>query len=481
MASNMNNGNNKRNTGMTGKAFHRNGTAEQQIGESTRVNFRTQRNNGFKSSDREANGNGKPFDGQQRKRIEYAQSHHINGGETIGIQIRRRIKALHEEHGLKPGDDHLVHATVTQAGHINLKYNNQELCNQVLDTPVPVSSQPYVIEIKSKVEHIRVNRFMSKKDKDTGRFVEIDNKSVSSDEHPSLFVKCRYDGKDFSLVFFTTIRNFSRRLTTYVEEAMDHIYNAITAPETYLDDNGEEVKLYINLSDVIRESINQPMTAPQRTSQEHSSAIDSKPAVNAFDALDVEDPDAQARALAEPKQKPINKKKGAEPRYKPLPPRAQDLKPVIDSQDMDAFPTLGGGKPSTNDFPTLGGHASTDAFPTLGGGKPSTDAFPTLGGHASTNDFPTLGGHASTDAFPTLGGGKPSTDAKQLEQRVVQSYSKMAAMQAIPAPVVTVPKRNAGRKVSFDEEEEEYPEEDEADEYLPVSSSSKIDYFDADF
>ncbi len=444
MASNMNNGNYKCNTGMTGKAFRRNGTAEQQIGESTRVNFRTARN-GFKSSDREANGNGKPFDGQQRKRIEYAQSHHINGGETIGIQIRRRIKALHEEHGLKPGDDHLVHATVTPAGHINLKYNDLELFNQVLDTPVPVSSQPYVIEIKSKVEHIRVNRFMSKKDKNTGSFVEIDNKSVSSDKHPSLFVKCRYDGKDFSLVFFTTIRNFSRRITTYVEEAMDHIYNAITAPETYIDDNGEEVKLYINLSDVIRESINQPMTAPQRTSQEHSSAIDSKPAVNAFDALDVEDPDAQARALAEPKQKLINKKKGAEPRYKPLPPRAQDLKPVIDSQDMDAFPTLGGGKPSTNDFPTLGGHASTDAF-------------------------------------PTLGGGKPSTDAKQLEQCVVQSYSKMAAMQAIPAPVVTVPKRNAGRKVSFDEEEE-YPEEEypEADEYLPVSSSSNIDYFDADF
>ncbi len=438
----MHNGNNKRNTGMTGKAFHRNGTAEQQIGEGTRVNFRTQRNNGFKPSDREANGNGKPFDGQQRKRIEYAHSHHINGGETIGIQIRRRIKALHEEHGLQPGADHLVHATVTQAGHINLKYNNQELCDQVLDTPVPVSSQPYVIEVKSKVEHIRVNRFMSKKDKETGRFVEIDNKSVSSDEHRSLFVKCRYDGKDFSLVFFTTIRNFSRRITTYVEEAMDHIYNAITAPETYIDDNGEEVKLYINLSDVIRESINQPMTVPQRATHEQQQATDSKPAANAFDALDVEDPDSQTRALAE--AKPVNRKKGTEQgKYMPLPPRAKDLKPVIDSQDMEAFPTL------------RGGHASTDAFPTLGGGKPS-----------------------SMD-FPTLGGGKPSsTDAKQLEQRVVQSYSKMAATQA-PAPEVTVPKRTAGRKVSFDEEA--YPEDDEEVEYQPMASATKIDYFDADF
>lgn len=431
MASNMNNGNNnKRNTGMTGKAFHRNGTAEQQIGESTRVNFRTQRNNGFKPSDKEANGNG-TADRQQRKRIEYAHSHHINGGETIGIQIRRRIKALHEEHGLQPGDDHLVHATVTQGGHINLKYNDEELCNQVLDTPVPVSSQPYIIEVKSKVEHIRVNRFMSKKNKDTGRFEEIDNKSVSSDEHPSLFVKCRYDGKDFSLVFFTTIRNFSRRVTTYVEAAMDHIYNAITAPETYLDDNGEEVKLYINLSDVIRDSINQPMTAQQRQTPAQA-ANDDKPASNAFDALDVEDPDSQTRALAEPKQKPINRQKkgGEQGKYKPLPPRAKDLKPVIDSQDMEAFPTLRGGKPSSIDFPTL------------------------------------RGGHAS------------STDAKQLEQRVVQSYSKMAATQA-PAPEVTIPKRTADRRVTF--AEEEYPEEDEEVEYLPMASASKVDYFDSDF
>lgn len=422
MASKMNNGNNNRNTGMTGKAFHRNGAAEQQFGESTQVNFRTQRNNGFKSSGKEANrhgnGNGQA-NGPQKKWIEYAHSHHINGGEAIGIQIRRRIKALHEEHGLQAGDDHLVHATVTQAGHMNLKFNDQELCDQVLDTPVPISTQPYVIEVKSKVEHIRVNRFMSKKNKDTGRFEEIDNKSVSSDEHPSLFVKCRYDGKDFSLVFFTTIRNFSRKITTYVEEAMDHIYNAITAPETYLDDNGEEAKLYINLSDVIRDSINQPMSGPQRPAQEKSA--DDKAAPNAFDALDVEDPESQTRALSEPKQKLINRqKKGNERQYKPLPPRAQDLKPVIDSGDMEAFPTLGN---------------------------------------------------------------KPSTDAKQLEQRTVLAYSKMAAQPASAPTEITVPKRHTANKtVAFAPEEDEFEEEDETVEYLPMTSkSAAVDYFEDEF
>jgi hypothetical protein len=414
----MNNGNNKRNTGMTDKAFHRNGAAEQQIGESTRVNFRTQRNNGFKSSSKEANGNDNgngQADRPQKKWIEYAHSHHINGGETIGIQIRRRIKALHEEHGLQPGDDHMVHATVTQAGHMNLKFNDQTLCDQVLDTPVPISTKPYIIEVRSKVEHIRVNRFMSKKNKDTGRFEEIDNKSVSSDEHPSLFVKCRYDGKDFSLLFFTTIRNFSRRITTYVEEAMDHIYNAITAPETYLDDNGEEAKLYINLSDVIRDSINQPMLAPRRQAQEQSAG--DQPAPNAFDALDVEDPDSQVRTLAEPKQKPGNRQmKGNERQYKPLPPRAQDLKPVIDSGDMEAFPTLGGGS-------------------------------------------------------------RPSTDAKQLEQRTVLAYSKMAAQPASVTTEITVPKRHTANKTVAFAAEDEFEEEDETVEYLPMTSNSTVDYF----
>jgi hypothetical protein len=275
---------------------------------------------------------------------------------------------------------------------------------------VPVSTQPYVIEVKSKIEHIRVNRFMSKKNKDTGRFEEIDNKSVSSDEHPSLFVKCRYDGKDFSLVFFTTIRNFSRRVLTYVEEAMDHIYNGITAPETYLDDNGDEVKLYINLSDVIRDSINQPLHAPRQQTQEQD--VSYKAAPNAFDALDVEDPDSQTRALAEPKPNG-RQKKGSELKYKPLAPRPQDLKPVIDSGSMEAFPTLGS---------------------------------------------------------------KLSTEAKQLEQRTVLAYSKIAAQPASAPTELTIPNRNANRKVAS--EKDEYYEEDE---YLPMPAKSTLDYFDADF
>ncbi len=256
----------------------------------------------------------------------YAHSKKIYNGKDISQQIMRVIKEFHAANNYQPGDQHMVHYMETDNGHVMLKFNEPEYGMAVLNTAVPTFKEPNVLAISNEKEHKRVNRFMSRFNKETGEYEEVDFKTIKSDVIQDFNVRCKYDGKVFSLVFFVPIGEYSNRVKNIVDMALDDIYSAIVAPRTFrTDDNGKQVENFINLGQVIRDSMNRSLSTRQQTTVSAGESADQiGQATNMYAGLNLDEGDAPA-PVADTRRK--HKKKGPAP--------------VSELFADDEFPTLG--------------------------------------------------------------------------------------------------------------------------------------------